>query len=75
MVMFTLMLAGMSDGGRKNALALVVHVRPSACLVKVMVLLPEVPAYVPPTVRFSHSGLMVTLTAVAAVGILLMVMS
>lgn len=75
MVMFTLMLAGMSDGGRKNALALVVHVRPSACLVKAMVLFPFVPLYVPPIVIFSHSGEIVTLTAVAAVGTLLMVMS
>ena len=40
-----------------------------------MVLLPFVVLYVPLTVRACHSGAIVTLTAVAAVGIFLIVTS
>ena len=43
-------------------------VRPSLCVVRAMVCEPLTPLKVPPTVSACHSGAMVTLTTVAAVG-------
>ena len=74
--MFTEMLAGWELGGRRNTdPALFFHVRPSSCLVRAMVVLEEAVAKPPHTVKDCQSGAMVTLTAVAAEGILLMVIS
>ena len=58
-----------------EALKEICHVRPSSCFVNAIVLLLFVVLYVPLTVRACHSGAIVTLTAVAAVGIFLIVTS